>query len=114
MGEIRSILGGSGVPAVGPYRSADFVDFFMFAAPLSNSYRQLSCGRTHSTDAHQVVGHPDQAHQLLIAPDTAQPGYTQTADALALSKELLDPFAHDLTGPIARGLEDAPIGPVPK
>src|ERR1019366_5539326 len=52
---------------------------------------------------------PGQAHQLLVAPDAPQSGLAQTAYGLAPTEELLDAFAHDLTGPVAGRAERAPI-----
>jgi hypothetical protein len=79
----------------------------MFASPRGIFRRHLSCSRTQSTDAHQVVGQTSQTHQLLVTPDAPQPGLAQAADGLAPTKELLDPFAHDLACPIAARFEHA-------
>src|ERR1035437_11041109 len=109
MGEVLSMLSRSKVSAVEPHRLSEFPDFFMFRSPMGNARRHLPCGRTHSTDAYQVVGQAGQTHQLLVAPDTAQFCFAQTAYDLAPTKELLDAFAHDLTGPVAGRVERAPI-----
>ena len=79
----------------------------MFISPWSLLRRHLSCSRTHSTETYEVVGQAGQAHQLLVALDASQFGLAQGADRLAPTKELLDAFAHDLTGPIAAGLYGA-------
>src|SRR5580704_4142491 len=81
-------------------RSFRVLKLCMFGSPWSIFRRHLSCSGTHSTDAHQVVGQPGQAHQLLVSPNAAQTGLAQSADCLAPTKELLDAFAHDLTRPI--------------
>src|SRR5665213_3071562 len=79
----------------------------MFGSPRYNFRRHLSCGRAHSTDAYQVVGQASQAHQLLVALDTAQPRLAQTAYGFAPTEELLDSFAHDLTCSISGRFERA-------
>src|SRR5665213_3031953 len=79
----------------------------MFGSSWSVFRRHLSCGRTHSTDAHQVVGQTGQAHELFVAPYASQPRLAQAAHRLAPAKELLDAFAHNLTGPVAGRLERA-------
>ena len=101
------MLGRGGIPVSEPHRSSDFTNFFTFASPLNNSQTYLSRGCTHSTDAHQVVNKTGQAHQLFNALDTPQPSFAQTADGLVPTKKLFDPFAHDLTDAIPRGVDGA-------
>ena len=44
---------------------------------------------------------------MSVAPDAAQSGLAQAADGLTPSEELLEAFAHDLTGPISWVIDDA-------
>ena len=90
-----------------PFGTFGFIRFCIFGSPRSNFRRHLSCGRTHSTEAHEVVGQGGQAHQLFVAPDPQQSGLAQTADSLAPTKELFDAFTHDLASAIAWRLERA-------
>ena len=90
-------------------RTAMFPCFFMSESPLDIFRRHLSRGGTQSTDAHEVIGHAGQAHQLHLAPDAPQARLAQAADSLAPTKELLDAFAHDLTGSIAGRVQSASI-----
>ena len=107
MAEDRKVRGRSDAPASVLPRSLSFSVLCMFGSRLLNFRRHLSCSRTHSTDPHQVVGQARQAHQLLVAPNTAQSGFAQATDRLAPTKELLDAFANDLTGSISGRFERA-------
>jgi hypothetical protein len=105
MVEDRTVRRRSGTPASVLLRPLCFSVICMFESPRLKFRRHLSCSRTHSTDTHQVVGQTGQAHQLLVAPNASQSGLAQAADRFAPTKELLDAFAHDLTGPITGRFE---------
>src|SRR5665213_1822916 len=93
--------------ALRPCGSLELSYFFMFGSYRRTLPRHLSCSRTHSTDAHKVVGQAGQAHEVFVAPGASQLRLAQAAYRLAPAKELFDAFAHDLTGPVSGGLQGA-------
>ena len=100
-----SVFCGADVSAVWPYGSLELSYFFAFGSCRGTILRHLSCSRTHSTDAHKVVDQAGQTHEVSVASDASQLRLTQAAHCLAPAKELLDTFAHDLTGPVSGGLQ---------
>src|SRR6267154_1878834 len=83
----------------------------MFGSPWNTFCRHLSRGRTHSTDAHRVVGQARQPHQLRVTLDAPQAGLAKAAHGFAPAEKLLDTFANNLAGPIAGRAEGASIWP---
>src|SRR5665213_3613262 len=107
MTEERSLFCRVALAASCPCGSLELSRFFMFRSSRGVILRHLSCSRTHSTDAHKVVGQAGQAHEVFVTSNAPQLRLSQTAYRLAPSKKLFDAFAHDLACPVAGGLERA-------